>query len=109
MFKSRRFTISVRVLLLLVLLLAVFLAWRANRARRQRDSVAAVQKFGGWVRSDYELVPGPVKVAQGNRLWRRQRGTLALDLKELRLHNSKTTKTGRDRFKASMPNLKTLE
>jgi hypothetical protein len=109
MFKSRRLKISVRVLMLLVVLLAVFLAWRANRARRQREAVAALQKFGGWVHYDYELVPGPVKVAQGNRLWRPQWGTLALDLKELRLHNSKTTKTGRDRFKASMPNLKTLE
>ena len=57
---------SLRSLMLLVLILAVFLGWRANKARQQRRVVAAVEAYGGWVHYDYESVSG--KLTPGQRL-----------------------------------------
>ncbi len=62
-------TISVRGLLLLVLLIALWLGWMANKAREQREAVAALQQFGGFVHYDWEFTGGPVKVPRGNSLW----------------------------------------
>jgi hypothetical protein len=62
-------TISLRGLLVIVLVIAVWLGWVVNKARRQREAVAALQKFGGFVHYDWEFVNGPVKVPQGNLLW----------------------------------------
>ncbi|MGO9470735.1 MAG: hypothetical protein ACLQVF_42120 [Isosphaeraceae bacterium] len=38
--------------MILVLIFAVFLGWRVNKARQQRRVVAAVDKYGGWVHYD---------------------------------------------------------
>ena len=54
---SRRLKISVRVLMLLIVLVAAALAWQMNKVRRQREAVAAVYKFGGWVLYDHEFLP----------------------------------------------------
>jgi hypothetical protein len=67
--RARWKTISLRGLLLLVLGIAVWLGWIVNKARRQREAVAALQKFGGFVHYDWEFIDGPVKVPQGNLLW----------------------------------------
>jgi hypothetical protein len=76
MFNSRRLKISVRVLMLLVLTVGVLLAWRVNRARRQREAVEAVKEFGGEVYYDFEFVTGPLKTPQAtwgpNPRWGRQ-------------------------------------
>ena len=58
-----KLTISVRTLLVLVLGIGIWLGWVTNKARRQREAVAAVKKHGGWVHYDYEFdndcfVPG---------------------------------------------------
>jgi hypothetical protein len=63
-------TISLRGVLLLVIAIAVWLGWISNRAREQRETVKALQKFGGFVHYDWEFVNGPVKVPRGNLLWK---------------------------------------
>ena len=45
---------SLRLLLLVVTLLSLWLANQANRAKRQKLAVSAVQEFGGQVRYDYQ-------------------------------------------------------
>ena len=45
------------------------MAWIVNNARQQREAVAALQKFGGFVHYDWEFVDGPVKVPRGNSIW----------------------------------------
>ena len=52
------------------------LGWIANRARQQREAVAALQKFGGFVHYDWEFVDGRVKVPRGNSIWKPTWGTL---------------------------------
>ncbi len=69
-------TISLRGLLLLIVAIALWLGWIANNARKQREAVAALQKFGGFVHYDWEFVNGPVKVPRGNSLWKPTWGTL---------------------------------
>jgi hypothetical protein len=63
--KSLRF--SLRTLMVFVLIFAVFLGWRVNKARQQRRAVAAVQEYGGWVHFDYEFVKG--KLTPGQEPW----------------------------------------
>jgi hypothetical protein len=63
----RWYRISIRALMLLVLLIAVWLGWHANRAREQREAVAAVQRSGGWVHYDYEFKNG--KLTPGQSPW----------------------------------------
>ena len=53
--------------MVLVLIFAVFLGWRVNKARQQRRAVAAVQEYGGWVHFDYEFVNG--KLTPGQEPW----------------------------------------
>jgi hypothetical protein len=53
--------------MLLVLILAVLLGWRVNKARQQRRVVAAVEQYGGWVHYDYEFVSG--KLTPGQEPW----------------------------------------
>jgi hypothetical protein len=69
-------TISLRGLLLLIFGIALLLGWIANKARQQREAVAALQKFGGFVHYDWEFVDGRVKVPRGNLLWKPTWGTL---------------------------------
>ena len=58
---------SIRAMMLIVLLVAVLLGWQANKAREQREAVAAVKKYGGWVHYDYEFVNG--KLTTGRSPW----------------------------------------
>jgi hypothetical protein len=51
---------SIRVMMLVILIVAVPLAWQVNRAREQREAVDAVQEYGGWVHFDYEFLNGAV-------------------------------------------------
>jgi len=67
--KGRWKTISLRGLLLLVLVIALCLGWIVHKAREQREAVAALQKFGGFVHYDWEFALGPVKVPRGNSIW----------------------------------------
>jgi hypothetical protein len=76
MFKRHRLRISLRVLMLLILLLGIWLGWRVNKARAQREAVAAVREFGGWVHYDYEFKNGPVSVPRGHAIWKPSWGTL---------------------------------
>jgi hypothetical protein len=68
-------TISIRGLLLLVLAIALCLGWIVHKAREQRETVAALQKFGGFVHYDWEFVNGRVKVPRGNSIWKPSWGT----------------------------------
>ena len=74
--KVRWKTISLRGLLLLILAIALWLGWIVNQARQQRQAVASLQEFGGFVHYDWEFVDGPVNVPRGNRIWKPSWGTL---------------------------------
>ncbi len=65
--KRRRFRLSIRMMLLLVLAICLGLGWQTNKARQQRAVVAAVKAHGGWVHYDYEFVKG--KLTPGRTLW----------------------------------------
>jgi hypothetical protein len=54
----RQFTVSLRVLMLLVLVAGIPIGWKTNRARKQRRAVAAIVKAGGQCIYDYEYVDG---------------------------------------------------
>jgi hypothetical protein len=45
-------------MLLATLVVAVWLGWHCDLARRQKRSVAAITRLGGWVYYNYELVDG---------------------------------------------------
>jgi hypothetical protein len=59
--------ISIRVMMLIVLVIAVLLGWQVNKAREQREAIAAVQKYGGWVHFDYEFVNGKLTSGRSPR------------------------------------------
>src|SRR5262245_19520109 len=48
----RWLTLSRRRSLVLVLLFGLWLGWQVNLARKQREAVAAVKEYGGFVRYD---------------------------------------------------------
>src|SRR5438874_8115 len=55
------------VFLLLVLALGLGMGWKANQARPQRLSVAAIKDYGGFVHSDWEFVGD--KLTPGRDPW----------------------------------------
>jgi hypothetical protein len=57
--------ITIRVMMLLVLIVALLLGRQVNKAREQREAVAAVQNYGGWVHYDYEFVSGKIAPGRG--------------------------------------------
>jgi len=60
LFLRRRFQFSLRSLLAFMLLLSVplgWLAWKMQRAKRQREAVEGILKAGGRIGYDYEFVP----------------------------------------------------
>src|SRR4051794_307103 len=61
-----RLRFSLRSLLLLVLLIALWLGWQVHRARRQREAVAIIKAFGGHVYYDWES-RGPEWAPKGRR------------------------------------------
>ncbi len=73
--RSRWKTISLRGLLLSIVAIALGLGWIVHKAREQREAVASLQKFGGFVHYDWEFVGGPVKVQRGNLIWKPTWGT----------------------------------
>src|SRR5262245_27650401 len=52
--RRRWFSVSLRTLLVLVTVLAIWLGWQANRAHKQREAVARIRELGGVVAYDYE-------------------------------------------------------
>lgn len=56
--KRRWFQYSLRTLLLLMTLFAVWMGWYVHRARVQKQSVAAIRQYGGWVRYDFQFPTG---------------------------------------------------
>ncbi|SIO06832.1 Leucine Rich repeat-containing protein [Singulisphaera sp. GP187] len=54
--KPRRLTLSIRTVLLLVLVTAILIGWRSNRANQQRRTVALIKAAGGEVEYDYQYV-----------------------------------------------------
>jgi hypothetical protein len=66
--RSRKYLrMSLRTMMVLVLILAVLLGWRVNKARQQTKAVAVVKSHGGWVHYDYEFVGG--KLTPGREPW----------------------------------------
>ena len=63
----RRFTLSLRALMVLVLIAGVLLGWRARRASIQRRAVGAITAARGSVEYDYEWAGG--KYTPGVRPW----------------------------------------
>jgi hypothetical protein len=59
--------ISLRTVMALVLVVAIVLGWRVNKAREQRRIVAAVNEYGGWVHYDWEFTGG--KLTTGRLPW----------------------------------------
>jgi hypothetical protein len=62
-----RLKISLRASMLVIVLLGIWLGWQVNKAREQREAVAAIQRYGGWVHYDYEFVNG--KLTPGRSPW----------------------------------------
>ncbi len=60
--RRRWFSISLRTLLLLVAVLAIWLGWQTNRARKQRRAVAAVLERGGTVRYLHQARTHPIRL-----------------------------------------------
>ena len=56
--KWRWFRFSLRTFLLVVTVLCVWLGWKINAAREQRQAVAEVRALDAHVRYDFEIVPG---------------------------------------------------
>src|SRR3954452_20984813 len=54
----RRLSLSLRQSILLVLCVGLWLGWQARLAREQREAVAAIEEYGGFVRFDWEFVDG---------------------------------------------------
>ena len=64
-FRRPRIRLTVRTLMLFVLILAGGLGWVVNRARVQREAVAAVRRAGGSVSYDWEWANGrPIRQPQ---------------------------------------------
>jgi internalin A len=58
----KRYVLSLRAAMLLVLLSGLWMGWRVNRAHEQRRAVAAIRRAGGGISYDYEF-----SVAKGYR------------------------------------------
>ena len=56
--RSLRLRFGLRTLLLLTTVLAVWLGIHLQRTKAQREAVDAIQKYGGWVRYDYQFPSG---------------------------------------------------
>jgi hypothetical protein len=68
--RRKRFGLSLRVLMVLVLLLGGGMGWYAYRARVQREAVAAIVAEGGRVYYDWECIYGsPDMDRQANPPW----------------------------------------
>jgi hypothetical protein len=59
-FLRRLLRFRLRTLLIVTTLVCVWLAWHVHRTKEQRQAVAAIREFGGWVYYDYQY-PDPSK------------------------------------------------
>src|SRR4051812_36620086 len=55
--------------MLFTLFLAILLAWVVERARIQRQAVAAIQGAGGSVNYNWELTPNPINIRNHQALF----------------------------------------
>jgi hypothetical protein len=65
------------MLLLVIVVVALWLGWRVDKARRQRHAIAQIEKYNGYVRFDYEYAGGkeiPDAQPKGPRWLRRNLG-----------------------------------
>ncbi len=69
--RRRRFALSVRGLMLLVLLVGGPIGWEAGRAESRRRSVEAIRRLGGWVWYDWQMGPAPASAPPGPTSLRR--------------------------------------
>jgi hypothetical protein len=53
-----RLSLSLRTLLMLILVIALWLGWRVDKAHRQSHAISQVEKYNGYVRFDYEYLNG---------------------------------------------------
>lgn len=63
--RRRRLRITLRLSMALVLVLGILMGWQVNKARKQKEAVAAVKASGGSVRYHWEFVNG--KLAKGTQ------------------------------------------
>src|SRR4051812_26930283 len=72
--KRHRLRISLRLFMVIILVTGMWMGYRVNEAKKQKEAVAAVKKYGGWVHYDWEFVNG--KLAKGQTpsspLWLRK-------------------------------------
>lgn len=54
----RRLAISLRAMIVVVLVVALVLGWKANKVREQRRAAQEIRKYGGFVHYDWEMVNG---------------------------------------------------
>ena len=57
----RRQRFSLRAMILVILVIGIWLGWQVNRAREQREAVAAVRRYGGEVHYEHEFFDGKLK------------------------------------------------
>jgi internalin A len=67
--KRRWFQFSLRTLLLLVAVLAVWLGWHTYRVKQQREAVLTVEEVGGLVRYDYQWTRGGTTAPPNRPSW----------------------------------------
>lgn len=60
---------SLRSLLLVVTIVAIFLSMRVNQAEKQRKAIVAVKQLGGWVHYGFEFRDGDGMYQAGSRSW----------------------------------------
>jgi Leucine Rich repeat len=64
---------SLRTLLVVMTVLCVWLGFKVNAARRQKEAVAAILNAEGSVRFDYQMVPDPIAPDDASKAsWRNQ-------------------------------------
>ncbi len=66
--KRRRFVFSVRTLIVAILVFGVVMGWKVRKAVTQKEAVAAVQKAGGYVVYEDEIVNGK-QTFRRNSFW----------------------------------------
>jgi len=101
--RRRWFQFSLRTLFVLVTVLCVWLAVTANRARNQREAVAAIEELGGSVRYEYQNSfgqepPGPkwLRELVGEEYF--------VSVVDVFLHNTKVTDNGVKKLQQALPN-----